>query len=608
MRLHHLDRYDLCAAIIILLAILLRFLFIASGWPASYNDEGTLGLMALHIAYHGAHPLLYYGQDYLGSMEAYLGAFFFHLLGPSTFALRLSLLGFFAGFLIFLYLLTMLLYSKGLALLTLILLAAGSPDVVYRQLMANGGDPDYFFFTTLLLLLTSWLALTANRLQGKLSANDEAFLQGKKHRRLPWSRVIAYAAWGIVAGIDIWSYPLCLPFVLCAAILLAFFCRRELRFPVLSLLLVCFLIGVSPFIIYKATVPVTPTQNSLFGGGYREPPYPALNGLPAGVATTSPASVLPRPGLQFVGTVLVAIPVATNGTMICPVSSNEAWPLTTNASTRILVCTGVHGVWGIGYLVLGFIASFAAIRWLRRYWQSSSKRKFAQTSSATPESAAVIQRDEAVRQAARLMILIGAGLTLIGFILFTQASAVTPWLSARYLAGLLIALPAVLYPLWKRRDVLDLAPGRIVYLKTAVKYSIPLIIFVACLLGTINIFTVQLPQANASDQGLQQLIDILLQKGGTRIYTTYNDCDRLAFLSDERIICAALDDGLRPGLDRYYPYRQVVADASHPFYVFPINSRQSLLLEQKAGQEHLAYKKYVMSGYNIYDPVGAYLI
>lgn len=206
------------------------------------------------------------------------------------------------------------------------------------------------------------------------------------------------------------------------------------------------------------------------------------------------------------------------------------------------------------------------------------------------------------------MILIGAGLTLIGFILFTQASAVTPWLSARYLAGLLIALPAVLYPLWKRRDVLDLAPGRIVYLKTAVKYSIPLIIFVACLLGTINIFTVQLPQANASDQGLQQLIDILLQKGGTRIYTTYNDCDRLAFLSDERIICAALDDGLRPGLDRYYPYRQVVADASHPFYVFPINSRQSLLLEQKAGQEHLAYKKYVMSGYNIYDPVGAYLI
>ncbi len=157
-----LDRYGGCAGAIIAVGTLLRLVFILLGWPASYNDEGTLGLMALHIAYKGAHPLLYYGQNYLGSLEAYLGAGFFHLFGPSTPTLRLGLLLLFALFLINMYFLASLLYSKSLALITLIFLALGSPEVLLRQLMAAGGTPELMLFTTLLLLLTSWLALTAD--------------------------------------------------------------------------------------------------------------------------------------------------------------------------------------------------------------------------------------------------------------------------------------------------------------------------------------------------------------------------------------------------------------------------------------------------------------
>src|SRR5579859_1743652 len=156
------DRYDVCAGAIILSGTLIRLVFILLGWSASYNDEGTLGLMALHIAYKGAHPLLYYGQDYLGSLEAYLGAGFFRLFGASTPTLRLGLLLLFALFLISIYILTSLLYSKSLALITLIFLSLGSPDVLLRQLMAAGGTPELMLFTTLLLLLTSWLALTAS--------------------------------------------------------------------------------------------------------------------------------------------------------------------------------------------------------------------------------------------------------------------------------------------------------------------------------------------------------------------------------------------------------------------------------------------------------------
>ncbi len=603
MRTYRLTKFDLWAGAIIIGGTLLRLVALALGWPASYNDEGTLGLMALHIAYHGAHPLLYYGQDYLASTEAYLGAALFHLFGPSTFVLRLSLLGLFAGFLLFLYLLVSLLYSKGLALFTLILLVLGSPDVVYRQLLAHGGAPDYFFFTTLLLLLTSWLALSANRHQTPSRARDEVAHQARRVGRLPWLRILAYAAWGAVAGLDIWSYPLCLPFVFCAALLLGIFCRKEIRWPVLSLLLVCFLLGVAPFLIYKTTVPVTPYANSLFGGGYREPSYPAVNGLPSGVGTISPEPISQRFGLQVLGTLAVAVPVATSGTMLCPLSPNDAWPLAHNPPAGVLVCTGVHVIWGTGYVVLGGIAAFAASRQLWFYWKRKRSRNLSEEAQAEVAS----QREEAVRQAARLMILIGAGLTLFGFILYGQASAVTPWISARYLVGLLIALPAVLFPLWQKKKALKLSASWGNSLKAGARYGLLAVILLAGLLGSFSTFTDQMTLAHSIDQGQQQLIQALLHKGATRIYTTYDDCDRVAFLSNERIICAVLDSGLQPGLDRYFPYRQLVAEAPHPFYVFPRGSRQAALFAQKAAQQHLPYQQSFAGGYVIYDLEGASL-
>src|SRR5437868_7370075 len=81
MFLKHLNinRHGLCAFFIILFAIVLRIILIVQGWPATDSDEGTLGLMARHIAYRGEYPIFFYGQGYMGSFEAYLGAILFHL-------------------------------------------------------------------------------------------------------------------------------------------------------------------------------------------------------------------------------------------------------------------------------------------------------------------------------------------------------------------------------------------------------------------------------------------------------------------------------------------------------------------------------------------------
>ncbi len=40
------------------------------GYPADDSDEATMGLMALHINTRGEHPIFFYGQNYMGALEA----------------------------------------------------------------------------------------------------------------------------------------------------------------------------------------------------------------------------------------------------------------------------------------------------------------------------------------------------------------------------------------------------------------------------------------------------------------------------------------------------------------------------------------------------------
>jgi len=152
--------YGILAFLIIALAALLRIFLIAWGWPHSNADEETMGIIAMHIAYHGEHPIFFYGQNYMGILEEYLGAAFFQLFGVSVFSLRLIPVLFFALFLANMYLLTSLLYTKKLALITLILLSLGSSIMLDTELVALGGYSELLFFGSLSILLASWLAIS----------------------------------------------------------------------------------------------------------------------------------------------------------------------------------------------------------------------------------------------------------------------------------------------------------------------------------------------------------------------------------------------------------------------------------------------------------------
>ncbi len=75
------------AAIVVMLVIRAGLHF--AGSISFDSDEAILGLMARHILHGRGFPLFFYGQRYMGALDAYLAVPLFALSGPSVGAMRL---------------------------------------------------------------------------------------------------------------------------------------------------------------------------------------------------------------------------------------------------------------------------------------------------------------------------------------------------------------------------------------------------------------------------------------------------------------------------------------------------------------------------------------
>ena len=71
----------------LLFTLLVRIWLVIHNNATIEGDEALVGIQAEHIL-HGEHPIYFYGQPYMGSLEAYLVALIFALVGPSSWALR----------------------------------------------------------------------------------------------------------------------------------------------------------------------------------------------------------------------------------------------------------------------------------------------------------------------------------------------------------------------------------------------------------------------------------------------------------------------------------------------------------------------------------------
>ncbi len=543
--------YEGGAIAIIVVATLLRLLIIGHNWPVTDSDESTMGLMALHILHRGEHPTFFYGQNYMGSLEAFLGAGLFHLFGPSLFTLRLGLVILFALFLISIYLLASLLYSKKLALAVLILLSLGSEGMLRQELLAIGGYPDTLFFGTLVLLIASWLALSSNR--------DTL----QRDRR--W-RCVVFGCWGLAAGLGLWSDLLIAPIVLAAGLLLVLGCWREWRTWAFPCLLLGLVVGAFPLLIYNVTA--QPGQDSLsvflrIHDVDKPMHLPVMN--------------------QAKGAFLISLPTITGVYPSCPVITGQEIGF---AGPNPFRCFVEYAGWGIGFTVLWMIATILAMAAL---WKLRPRTAARQGSYE--------KRQMAILQFARLMLLASAGLTMFFYAVSPNAASY-PQKNDRYLIGLLIVIPAVISPLWGSKLTTVIAT-RII---AAAKGMLLILMMLVLLAGTNHVFQ-ELPITQVEVRQQEALIHDLLHIDATRIYSDYWTCDRITFQSNEQIICAVIDAQGQFVDNRYMPYVVAVQADPHAAYVLPADSLQAADFAGKAAlKDRRRYQHFTFDGYEIYLP------
>jgi len=523
--------HGLVVGAIILIGTGLRLFLIELGWPWTNSDEGTMGIMALHIAYRGQHPIFFYGQNYMGAWEAFLAAGIFHLIGSSLVALRLGTLLMCVLFLVAVYLLTRLLFSRTWALVTLLLVSLSSAYVMAQELRAIGGYAETLLFGTLLFLCSSWLVMTYQR----------ELPTGR-----PFKRWLVYLSWGLVAGLGLWSDLLIAPMIVASGLLLLLICWRELLkvIPVVCLV-VGLLCGAEPLIYYN--LHAAPGQNSL-------QVLDALRGS-AGEIYRLPAMIN-----EVRSTVLVSIPMMT-GEPFCPVSELA---FISPSSPHTLACSLAHGGWSLAYLAL---LSIAVVITGYSLWLVWRKRTLIEAGS--------VSQHELRSQLARFFLLVSAIMTL-GFYMFSEAPLTGPGIHGRYLICLLTATPIIFWPLWlgirnfKRQAHFS---GRALQILCSL---VLLSFFVLSLVGSLLAFT-EVPGAVAMNQSDAGLIQELARLHVKSIYGSYWTCDKIAFESNEQVVCAMLTAQLQVDLvghNRYLPYVVAVEADHRAAYVFSTDPEQ----------------------------------
>ncbi|GHO44118.1 hypothetical protein [Ktedonospora formicarum] len=566
-----IDSHELIVVGLILFAFLLRLGLISQGWPPTNSDEGTIGLMGLHIAFKGEHPTFYYGQYYMGPHQAVVAAFFFRLFGPSLFLLRLGLLCIFTLFLISTYALTRILYSKGWALVSLFMLSVGSIYMLERELTAIGGYTETLLFGSLLMLLASWLVVS--------------YRPYRLFHERRW-RIAIYLLWGIIAGTAIWDDLLIAPFALMAGLVLVIFCWREMLQLVTPIAtLIGLLIGVFPLLYYNL---------------HAERGKDSLTTL----LKLSGSSHLST-GEKIAGIIRsigMSVPMMT-GEPFC--QANELHflgPLTSYDPG----CMLIRRLWGYGYMLLFVVAVLLALWGLWLAIRARWSKRHVELTQAEQETQRWLRR-----QGIHLALLISGILT---FYIYAVSKAPLDWpaIHARYLIGLLIVMPAIFWPLWQGLTLVRSSVGKVAQLRRIVCGSLLALVSILLVVGSITAYA-DVPEVRARNEHDQALISTLVEHNALHIYSEYWTCNKLIFLSNERIICAVLSPKLRDTHNRYHSYYDIVKADPQAVYAFPIDSEYVArtsdgkgyrvpAVDALAHDKHLTFQILYAAGYVLYLP------
>jgi hypothetical protein len=147
-------------------------------------DEAVVALMARHIL-QGERPLFFYGQAYMGSLDAFLAAGGFALFGAQVWVVRAVQILLFSATLIFWHAFVAEGFGSRTADVAALLLAVPPVFLTLYTTASLGGYGEALFFGSLAMLLAAQI------------------VRGKNHPA-------RWCGLGLAAGIGFWSFPLSL--------------------------------------------------------------------------------------------------------------------------------------------------------------------------------------------------------------------------------------------------------------------------------------------------------------------------------------------------------------------------------------------------------------
>ena len=121
------------------------------------SDEAIIGLMAKHITEGRPWPTFYYGQNYMGSLEAFLVALVFLFTGPTVIGIKLVPLICAILHIFLVYLLGQKMRSHRVGLIAALFTAIGPSALIVWGTKARGGFIELVSLGTIALILTVML-------------------------------------------------------------------------------------------------------------------------------------------------------------------------------------------------------------------------------------------------------------------------------------------------------------------------------------------------------------------------------------------------------------------------------------------------------------------
>lgn len=149
-----------CAAVAVRLDFMRAVRFAIDG------DEAIVGLMGKHILEGRGIPIFYYGQHYMGSLEALMASLSFSLFGMTPFTLQLVPLAWSVALVPLVYLVGQSVMGRRAGLVAAILMSVPPPALIVWSSKARGGFIEIVFLGTLAIYLaTLWFRDSPERVR-----------------------------------------------------------------------------------------------------------------------------------------------------------------------------------------------------------------------------------------------------------------------------------------------------------------------------------------------------------------------------------------------------------------------------------------------------------